>query len=108
MKQKRIDKVNKLIQKKLSSMINNQVIKPTNNIITIANVETNLDLSQSKVFITTLKEEKKIISTLNNISKTLRTKLSKEIKIYKIPKLIFILENKTTYAKEIIEIFENE
>jgi len=89
-KSKKIKRLNKFIQKNLSYIINNELKFSSTNLITITSVITNSDLSTSKVFITTLNEEKNIIKILNKSTNKLRGLLSNSAILNKVPKLIFV------------------
>jgi len=102
----KLKKLNKIIQKYLSKIIHEKIYNLKNDIITITNVITSKDLSISKIFISTLKENYTIIKILNNASKHLRYNLSKKIKTHKIPKIKFLYDenlNQTIKLKNLLE-----
>lgn len=97
-------KVNKLIQKNLSQIIHEKLYNIKDNLITITDVITSSDLTLSKIFISTLKDEKIILNILNNASKNFRHCLSVKIKLYKIPKIVFIYDEKLNYTTKITNL----
>ncbi len=103
----RINKINKIIQKKISEIINNNIYEQKNNIITITKVITNKDISISKIFLTIFKNEKEVLEIMNNNSKIIRKELSSELKIYKTPKLIFILDTQNKEIEKIDQLIES-
>lgn len=88
----KIQKINKLIQINLSKIIHEKLYHMKDNLITITNVTTSQDLSISKIFISTIKNEKTILNILNTAAKKFRYNLSTKIKLNTIPKLIFIYD----------------
>ncbi len=86
----RIEKLNRLIQKHLTIIINFKINELKNNIITITKVITLWNLSKSKILISTFRNKTNVIELLNNSSKLIRFYLSNDIKTYKVPHLLFI------------------
>lgn len=106
MKENRIEKINKVIIKKLSFILKMETINLKNNIITITKIKTTNDLSLSKIYISTFNNDKKIIEILNNSSKNIRHKLSKNLNLYKIPKLLFIKDESETFIENIKKLLQ--
>ncbi|HFL8824156.1 MAG TPA: ribosome-binding factor A [Candidatus Azoamicus sp. OHIO1] len=102
----RIKKINRIIQKKLSEILNEKIYKSKTNIITITEVITDINLLTSKIFISTLKDAITITRNLNNSSAKLRAYLSNKMYLYKIPKLIFIHDSKTITTIELENLID--
>jgi len=105
----RILKVNHLIRQTLGQLINEEIELPENTIITITGVKTASDLSQVKVFVSVIPEDKqyKVIGILIKSAKHLHSLLNKEIVLKKIPKLVFVPDNSESQAEDIDKILDN-
>ena len=105
---KRIQQVNQLIKKELSQIIFREVDFPEEVLVTVTRAETSSNLSQTKVYISTLPEDKfqEIFEILNKLIYFLQKKLDRRLKMRPIPKIQFIEEKKTVEAGRVEEVLE--
>ena len=108
---KRIERINFTIRKELGTLLSENINDPRFSTMTsITNVDTSPDLSNARVYVSIIGEESERISrmeALYSASNRLRNFLSKKIKIRKIPKLNFILDNDINYSSEMNELIDN-
>ncbi len=89
---RRIERVNSLLKRELSEVIQQDVKDPRVGFVTITNVECTADLSIAKVFFEVHGSKEQIQLTrcvLEGASGYLRGKLGERIRLRSIPKLIF-------------------
>lgn len=94
----RIDKINELIREKLSQEICN--INP-DQMISISDVDTSKDLSFCNVYINVLNDNQSVIDNLNKHSYQHQQKLSRQIKLRKMPKIRFFIDRTESEAEKI-------
>ncbi|MAR34034.1 MAG: ribosome-binding factor A [Chloroflexi bacterium] len=108
---KRIERINFTIRKELGTLLSENINDPRFSTMTsITNVDTSPDLSNAKIYVSVYGEEnekKSSMEALYSVSNRLRILLSKKIKIRKIPKLNFILDNDINYSSEMNELIDN-
>ncbi|MBF16673.1 MAG: ribosome-binding factor A [Chloroflexi bacterium] len=108
---KRIERINFTIRKELGTLLSENINDPRFSTMTsITNVDTSPDLSNARVYVSIFGEESERISSMEALysaSNRLRNLLSKKIKIRKIPKLNFILDNDINYSSEMNELIDN-
>ena len=108
---KRIERINFTIRKELGTLLTENINDPRFSIMTsITNVDTSPDLSNAKIYVSIFGEESERISSMEALysaSNRLRILLSKKIKIRKIPKLNFFLDNNLNYSSEMNELIDN-
>lgn len=104
----RILKVNQLIKKELSRLISREIEFSSDVLVTLTKIETAPNLSQSRVFISVLPEEKRetVLDVLNGQVWHLQQLLNKRLKMRPIPKIIFLKEKETSKAGRVEKILE--
>ncbi len=104
----RIPRVNQLIKKELSQIILQEVDFGQEFLSTLTRVETNQDLREANVWISTIPEKnsKRVLEILNRNIYILQQKLGKRLKMRPIPKIKFLEEKKTVEASRIEKILE--
>jgi ribosome-binding factor A len=85
----RMEKINNLLKKTLSSIFLEEMERPLDNFITIIAVDTKPDLSSATIIISALKDEEEIIQNLNEQNRHIRYLLGKKVRLKKIPQLLF-------------------
>lgn len=102
----RIAKVNQLIRKELSQIILREIDFPSGVLVTLTRVETAPNLSESRIYLSVMPEEKqeKAFSMLKNQIWHLQQLLNKRLRMRPIPKICFIKEKETVEAGRIEEI----
>ena len=94
---RRTEQIGVLVQKVIADIIQKKIKNPflNNYLITVTGVEITKDLSLAKVYISSVPDnnEDKIISLLQQSEGFFRKELNQEVRMKKIPKLNFILDN---------------
>ncbi len=108
---KRIQQVNRLIQKELSWIILRELeedLSSSPTLITLTRVETSGNLIQAKVYISVLPENeiKRVFRVLNQQIYELQQKLNQRLKMRPVPRIKFLEEKKTSEAGRVEEILE--
>jgi len=104
----RIQSVNSLIKNELSQILLKEVDFPEDTLATLTRVETSTDLSQAKVYISIMPDNKinEIFEILNKNIYKLQQELNKRLKMRPIPRIVFKKEEKTEEAGKIEELLE--
>jgi len=95
------ERINNNIQKEISYIIANEVKNPGVKFVTITAVDTTRDLSFSKVYFTTLEEEKIALDSLKQSKGFIRKQLADRIEIRHIPEIEFIYDESISYGERI-------
>jgi len=105
---KRIQRVNQLIKKELSQILLREVDFPKDILVTITRVDTSPNLRESKVFISTVPEDKtqRVLKTLNQKIYELQQKINRRLKMRPVPRIRFSEERETAEAGRIEELLE--
>lgn len=110
----KIDRLNNIIMREISAILMTEVKDPNVKFVTITSVRTTNDLSFTKVYFTSLKDEfrKETIKALRNASGFIRKELANRIEIRHVPKIEFIYDESIEYGRriedKINEIHERE
>lgn len=88
-KSNRMEKINSLLKKEISSILQQEYEFGNDNFICISIVDTKPDLSLADVYISSLKAQEEIVENLNRESKHIRYILSKRVDMKKTPQLRF-------------------
>ena len=104
----RVLKINSLLKKELGKIIFREVDFPEGALVTLTRAETLANLSESKIYVSVVPEEKKekVFEILNKEIFGIQQKLNKILKMRPVPKIIFKKETKTKKAAEIEQIIE--
>ena len=104
----RIQRVNQLIKKELSKILLKEFDFPRNILITLTRVKTSTDLTDAKVYVSIMPEQKikEIIKILNRNLRQIQKKIGGRLKLRIIPKVKFVEEKKTREAARIDELLE--
>ena len=98
----KIEKVNNMVQRELSSILMMEVKDPHIGFCTITDVEVTSDLSYAKVYVSFLnKNTKKSMEALERSKGYIRSLLAKRITIRKCPELQFVLDTSLAYGNKI-------
>lgn len=102
----RIEKVNKLIQQELGTIMLKEVDVFPGTLLTITRVECSNSLFQSKVFISVVPEDKfeDVLALLKRHIWSLQQILNKKMKMRPVPRIEFLKETKTKEAGRIDEL----
>lgn len=101
------EKMNNIIQRELSTILQTEVKDPSIGFCTITGVETTTDLSIAKIYVSFLnKNRKKSMEALERSKGFIRSLLAKRLTIRKCPELHFVLDNSLEYGNKIESIIE--
>ena len=105
---KRIQRVNQLIKKEFSQILLREVDFPKDILVTITRVDTSPNLRESKVFISTVPEDKarRVLKTLNQKIYELQQKINRRLKMRPVPRIRFSKERETAEAGRVEELLE--
>ncbi len=105
---KRIQRLNELIKRELSKIILETFSFPDQILVTLTRVRTSSDLSQTKVYLSIIPEEKseEILNTVKKDLKKIQQRLSQRLEIKKTPEIKIEKEEKTKKADKIEQILE--
>ena len=106
----RIERVNSLIRREISELIQRQVKDPrVDNSIAVTEVCTSSDLKYAKVFVSCLVSEEERLTTLNTLvsaSGFFRRELSKRLKIRRIPELSFQWDSSIERGNQLLRLID--
>jgi len=105
----RQDRVESIINKNISEIIQFELKDPSVGFVTITDVKMTNDYSYAKVYVSFLGQtnrQKKGLETLNRAKGYIRSLLSKKISIRKVPELIFVLDTTLEKANKIESIIK--
>ncbi len=106
----RIEKVNSLLQRYLSDIINNDVNDPRiKGIISVSTVSTTPDLKYAKVFLSIYNKDgsKEILEAIKSASGYIRKILASKIEFRCVPSLDFELDTSAEYSQKINNIISS-
>ena len=106
----RIERVNTLIRKEISELIQQQVRDPRlDDFVTVTEVSTSPDLRHAKIFVSSMsgkQEEQKILAVLNSAAGFLRTELARKVTLRHIPKLSFAWDDSIEHGDRILQLLD--
>ena len=106
----RIERVNTLIRRELSELLQRQLRDPRiDAFLTITAVNTTPDLKSSRIYISSIDgegKEGKIISVLNAATGFLRTELAKKVRLRRMPELTFEWDNSIERGDHILRLLD--
>lgn len=101
------DKMNGIIQRELSDILQTEVRDPAIGFCTITDVDITNDLSIAKIYVSFLnKNTKKSMDALERSKGFIRSLLAKRLTIRKCPEIHFILDTSLEYGNKIDSIIE--
>ena len=105
----RIQKVNQLIKREFGQIILREIEFPCDVLVTVTRVDTSPNLADSKIYISTLPEDKsrEILKILERKIYELQQKINKRLRMRPIPKIRFAEERETVEAGKIEKILES-
>ncbi len=103
------DKMNAIIQRELSEILQFEVKDPKIGICTITEVEVTNELSYAKIYVSFLNKSTNIKEAMNALDRSkgyIRTLLSKRLTTYKTPNLLFVYDTSLAYGNHINDILQ--
>ena len=106
----RIERVNNLIRREISELIQRQIKDPRLDVfVTVTEVNTSPDLKYAKVFVSCIngkQEEQKVLKVLSSAAGFLRTELSRNIRLRRIPELSFHWDDSIEHGDHILRLID--
>ena len=107
----RIERVNNLIRRELSELIQHELRDPRlDSFVAVTEVSTSADLRHAKIYVSCIsgkQEEQKILGALDSASGFLRTELAKKIRLRRIPELSFQWDDSIEHGDHILRMIDN-
>jgi len=106
---KRLNRVNQLLKREISKIIQYDLRDPSINFVTVTYVKVNSDLSLAKVYISIMeddKKKKKTFNTINRAASFIRRLLADRISIRNMPYLKFYEDETISKKQRLEELFE--
>lgn len=103
----KLKRINEDIKRVISKIILQEMRNKNFKYVTITDVVTNSDLSISKIYFTCLDDKELVIKSLNKNKNIIKLKLSKELKLRKMPDLVFIYDDLIDYEYHIEDKIKN-
>lgn len=109
MSYKRTDKINELIKRELSSIFLRSIDLPPETVVTISQVKTSHDFSQTKIFLQVLPftAKGKILTWLRKSQSEIRCLLARRLTTYRAPKIIFVIDESGEKAERLNQLLDN-
>ena len=106
----RIERVNTLIRRELSDIIQNQLRDPRLDVfVTITEVNTSVDLKFAKIFVSSIggrQEEAKVLGVLKAAAGFLRSELAHKVRLKHTPELSFYWDNSIEHGDEVLRLID--
>jgi len=104
---RKIEKVNELIKRELSQIINREIDWPEGVLVTLTSVETSADLEQAKIWVSVFPFEKfkEVMKILRKEKFFLQGLLNRRLIMRPLPKIQFLIDQTEEEAEKIEEIF---
>ncbi len=104
----RLKRVNQLVKRELSQILNKELDFSNEILVTITRVETSADLRQAEVWVSVMSENhaSKILKILNYSVYDLQQILNKRLEMRPVPKIKFLEEKEVARAARIEELLE--
>jgi ribosome-binding factor A len=106
----RIERVNNLIRREISELIQRDLRDPRlDDFVTVTEVSTSTDLKFAKVFVSCIggrQEEQKTLTVLNSASGFLRTELARKVRLRRIPELSFYWDDSIEHGDHILRLID--
>ncbi|MEW8028735.1 MAG: 30S ribosome-binding factor RbfA [Candidatus Thiodiazotropha sp.] len=106
---KRTDRIGAELQRELAGLIREEVKDPAIGMVTIQEARVVRDLSQAKVFFTTMSSSlshKESVEQLNHIAGHLRWLLGQRMKLRSIPKLNFVYDTSVEQGEQLSTLID--
>jgi ribosome-binding factor A len=102
----RIDKINSLLERELSKIIQRDVSFFNNVLVTLTYVKASANLIEAKVYISVFPEEKapEVLEILKKEVYSIQQKVNRKLNMRPIPKIIFLIDKKEAEAGKIEEL----
>jgi ribosome-binding factor A len=106
----RIERVNTLIRREISDIIQQQLRDPRiDEFIAVTEVDTSADLKYAKIFVSSIggqQEEARLLAVLNAAAGFLRSELAKKVRLRHTPELSFYWDNSIEHGDRILRLID--
>jgi ribosome-binding factor A len=106
----RIERVNTLIRREISEIIQHGLRDPRiDEFVAVTEVNTSTDLKYAKIFVSCIsgqQEEQKVLSVLNSAAGFLRSELAKKVRLRHTPELRFHWDNSIEHGDRILRLID--
>jgi len=106
----RIERVNTLIRKEISELIQHQLRDPRlDSFVAVTEVSTSPDLQYAKIFVSSMsgkQDEVRLLGVLNSAAGFLRTELAKKLRLRRVPELSFIWDDSIEHGDRILRLID--
>ena len=108
MNQVKIERVNSLLEKEISTILMMEVKDPDIRFVTVTKVSTTNDLSYAKVYVTVMRDDKKeeTLKALKDAKGFIRKELMDRVELRHIPELQFVYDDSIAYGQKIESIID--
>jgi len=106
---RRLEKVNELIRREVSEIVQRDLKDPNLGFTTISRVETTRDLSYAMIYVSVMGDEsakKRTIKHLNKAAGYIQHQLSASIRIRTMPRITFKLDSSVDYSMRINDLLK--
>ncbi len=105
---KRIERVNSLIEKELGQIILREIDFPEGSLVTLTRAETSVDLANARVYIAVFPSDKvdRALDILSKMVYELQKILDRRLRLRPIPKIRFVREKQTAEEAKIEGLLE--
>ncbi|MDP2736023.1 MAG: 30S ribosome-binding factor RbfA [bacterium] len=105
----RVAKVNHVLQKELGAILLKEFDAPENTLVTLTRADASPNLQQARIYISVMPEEKvpEVFKALQKQVYGIQQMLNKRLKMRPVPRIEWVLEEKTREAQEIEQILED-
>jgi ribosome-binding factor A len=104
----RITQVNNMLQQEIAAILQSEIDIKDFGLISVHSVETAENLRSSKVFVTAMKHNHRLLKHLERYRSSAQKELMKRINMKPVPKIIFVLDKSVSHAARIDELIEQE
>lgn len=110
MEVKRLNKIERLLQKELGELFRKQTAMTNGILISVSTVHVSPDLSMAKIYLSIFPSEKgeKLIDTIEKNKRTIRYDLGQIVRLQlrRIPELVFFLDDSLDYVENIDKLLK--
>ena len=107
MNEKRTDRLSSTVQKAVSDIIQFKVKSNHLGLVTVTAAEVTNDLSYAFIYVSFINgPQQEKLAALDKIKGFIRTELGKEVKMRKVPQLVFKLDESTAHYRHVEELLK--
>ena len=110
MEEKRLSRIERLLQKELGELFRKQTAMTHGTLISVSTIHVSPDLSMAKIYLSIFPSEKgkELLETIEKNKKTLRYDLGQLVRtqLRRIPELVFFLDDSLDYVEHIDELLK--